>query len=114
MPVNVGNSEAACEFGDGVDTIGVLIFVGILLLFIGGLLCIFLFHVTVVSGVEATWLSKVRQPRWCSVARCPIRGHHFILESLFVLFVILHKIPDKRHSRRSDRRVEVLAIILSV
>lgn len=53
---------SACNFEDEEGgMINVPIFVGNLISVVGLLLIIFLVHVLVVSGVEAYWLSKVRQ-----------------------------------------------------
>lgn len=52
--------DLACSSGEEDGKLSPAVFVENLLLFIGALLLIFLVHITVISIVEATWLSKVK------------------------------------------------------
>lgn len=61
FPADFARDFLYCTFGDGVGSIGALVFVGNLFLFVGILLGIFLLHMAVVAGVEANWLSEVRE-----------------------------------------------------
>lgn len=55
-----GSSTAFCTFSEADDgNIGMLVFIGNLVLVVGALLGVFILHIASVSAVEAYWLAKV-------------------------------------------------------
>lgn len=68
-------SVPRCEFSEaGPGEIGVIVFIGNLVLVVGFLVALFVVHVALASGAEAYWLEKVTPHK-----------HVSLLEVIFVL-----------------------------
>ena len=87
-------SAPRCEFSEaGSGDIGVVVFIGNLVLVAVILLALFFFHVALVSGAEAYWLTKVSPPSTYVIPR--VRFHHGVCLHLDHTSVSTHR--DRVH-----------------
>lgn len=113
LPMDVGNGATSCSVGDGNGKLDVFIFLGNLTLFVVGLLCIFFVHVIIVSGVEATWLCKVRPCRLWGISECTISGYRFTVAGISILFVRIQSSSSERQGLQVERRTPLPTVTLS-
>ena len=80
-PAEVGRDIAPdeCAYDAEASELSALVFVGNLVLVVGILLGVFLLHILVVSGVEALWLTKVREPCYRVRGGCLTLVHIYVL-----------------------------------
>lgn len=80
-------SAPRCEFTEaGSGELGVVVFIGNLVLVVGFLVALFVVHVTFASGAEAYWLEKVTP-------------HKHVLLLVVVVFIVSFFYNDRLHKR---------------